>query len=60
MSRMLKALWTEEDGQGLMEYALLLAMVSLGLFLVVTNFRDELGDVFDNVIEELQEAEELD
>jgi pilus assembly protein Flp/PilA len=60
MTRMLKALWKDEEGQGLTEYALLLVLVSLGLILVLENFRDELGDVFNNAADELEDAGEIE
>ena len=45
---MLKALWKDESGQGLTEYALLLALVSLGLILLLGTYRQALGNVFRN------------
>jgi pilus assembly protein Flp/PilA len=53
MTRTLKALWTDEQGQGITEYALLLVLVSLGLIVVMGEFRDELGSVFNEMSEEL-------
>ena len=45
---MLRALWKDESGQGLTEYALLLARVSLGLILLLGTYRQALGTVFRN------------
>jgi Flp pilus assembly pilin Flp len=45
---MLRALWEDESGQGLTEYALLLALVSLGLILLLGTYRQALGNVFRN------------
>ncbi len=45
---MLRALWKDESGQGLTEYALLLALVSLGLILLLGTYRQALGNVFRN------------
>jgi pilus assembly protein Flp/PilA len=45
---MLKALWKDESGQGLTEYALLLALVSLGLIILLGSYRNALGNVFRN------------
>jgi pilus assembly protein Flp/PilA len=59
MSRTLKALWTDEQGQGITEYALLLVLVSLGLILVMENFRDELGNVFGEMSEELEDIQPI-
>lgn len=44
----LKALWKDESGQGLTEYALLVALVSLGLILLLGSYRNALGNVFRN------------
>lgn len=48
--------WTDESGQTLTEYALILALVSIGLMLVLFAFRNELGRVFNAVTKELQNA----
>lgn len=45
---MLKELWKDETGQGLTEYALLIALVSLGLILLLGSYRNALGNVFRN------------
>jgi Flp pilus assembly pilin Flp len=38
----------DESGQGLTEYAILIATVSLGLILLLGSFRSALGNVFRN------------
>jgi pilus assembly protein Flp/PilA len=48
MKAALKALWNDEQGQGLTEYALLIALVSLGLILLLGSYRNALGNVFRN------------
>jgi pilus assembly protein Flp/PilA len=48
MKSMLKALWSDESGQGLTEYALLIALVSLGLIVLLGNYRNAIGNVFKN------------
>ena len=48
MRSALKALWNDEQGQGLTEYALLLALVALGLIVLLGNYRVALGNVFRN------------
>lgn len=54
--RLLKNLWSDESGQGLTEYALIIALVSVGLVLALTAFRDDIGAVFDAIRNELQGA----
>ena len=49
MKDLFKSFWADESGQGLTEYALIIALVSLGLILVLLAFRNELGDVFDRI-----------
>jgi Flp pilus assembly pilin Flp len=51
---MLKALWHDESGQGLTEYALLIALVSLGLILLLGSYRNAIGNVFRNARNTLQ------
>lgn len=46
--------WSDEAGQGLTEYALIIALVSIGLLLVLVAFRDEIGAVFNNITTELR------
>lgn len=48
MTAVLRSLWSDESGQGLTEYALLIALVSLGLILVLGSFRNAIGNVFNN------------
>lgn len=48
MKAALKALWNDEQGQGLTEYALLIALVSLGLILLLGSYRNAIGNVFRN------------
>ena len=48
--------WADESGQTLTEYALIIALVSVGLILVLIAFRNELGRVFNAIREELQNA----
>jgi len=43
---MLKRLMVEEEGQTMTEYALLIALIALGLVTVVTTFKGALGSVF--------------
>jgi Flp pilus assembly pilin Flp len=51
--QLLKSFWTDESGQGLTEYAAIIALVSVGLMLVLVAFRDELGRIFNAIRTEL-------
>ena len=48
MRAMLQALWNYEQGQGLTEYALLIALISLGLITLLGLYRNAIGNVFRN------------
>jgi len=50
--------WHEESGQGLTEYALILALVSIGLIAVLVVFRDAIGGIFDRIAQVLEGAPE--
>ncbi len=44
----------DRKGQGLTEYALLIALVSLGLILLLGSYRNALGNIFRNTRNALQ------
>lgn len=48
--------WNDESGQGLTEYALILALVSIGLIAVMVVFRDAIGGIFDRIAQVLEGA----
>jgi Flp pilus assembly pilin Flp len=50
--------WHEDTGQGLTEYALILALVSIGLIAVLVIFRDAIGGIFARIAQVLQGAPE--
>lgn len=56
MSALLQRFWHEESGQGLTEYALVLALVSIGLIAVLVIFRDAIGGIFDRIAQVLRGA----
>ncbi len=45
----LKRLWAEEDGEVAIEYGLLVAIVALGLVVVLTVFKDEVGAFYTRI-----------
>jgi Flp pilus assembly pilin Flp len=38
-----------EEGQGLVEYLTLVALIALGLFIAIIFFRDQLGTIFSKI-----------
>ena len=58
MKDLLKSFWYDESGQGLTEYALVLALISIGLIAVLILFRDAIGRVFARVVSVLDTAPE--
>jgi pilus assembly protein Flp/PilA len=49
MVPMLKALWEDEAGQGLVEYALIIALVSIGLILALTVLKNSIATIFGKI-----------
>jgi pilus assembly protein Flp/PilA len=49
-------LWNEETGQGLVEYALIIALVAIGLITILTVLRNSIGTVFKGAATELNNA----
>lgn len=58
MLALFERFWHEESGQGLTEYALILALVSIGLIAVLVVFRDSIGGIFDRIAQVLEGAPE--
>ena len=52
----MKAFWMDESGQGLTEYALIIALVAVALIGVLIVFRNQIGGVFDRASSELNNA----
>ena len=43
-----------EEGQGLVEYVTLIALIALGLFAALIVFRDELGTIFSKITNKIE------
>ena len=56
MMEMLKSFWTDESGQGLTEYALIIALVAVALVAALIIFRNQIGAVFDRMSQALNDA----
>lgn len=56
MLSLLSQFWNEDAGQGLTEYALVLALVSIGLIAILVIFRDAIGGIFARVAQVLEGA----
>jgi pilus assembly protein Flp/PilA len=54
------ALWNrfmnDESGQGLVEYALIIALVAIGLIVILTLLRNSIGNVFNETRNRLDNA----
>lgn len=56
MKQLFKSFWSDESGQGLTEYALIIALVSIGLIFILIIFRNAIGKVFNDIKTELNKA----
>lgn len=52
----LRNLWNDEEGQGLVEYVLIIALVAIGLIAVMLLFRNSIGGIFDTITNTLDNA----
>jgi Flp pilus assembly pilin Flp len=53
MRNLLQQLWSDESGQGMVEYALIVALVAIGLIAVFLYLRNSTGDVLDTAADSL-------
>ena len=56
MKDLWKVLWSDESGQGMVEYALIIALVAIGLIAVLVFMRNRTGDVYQAVADSLKSA----
>ncbi|MGE5803466.1 MAG: Flp family type IVb pilin [Gemmatimonadota bacterium] len=56
MQKLLKVLWSDDSGQGMVEYALIIALVAIGLIAIMVFMRNRTGDVYQAVSDSLQTA----
>jgi pilus assembly protein Flp/PilA len=48
MPSLMRSLWADDSGQGLVEYALIIALVAVGLIAILLVLRNSIGNVFNN------------
>jgi pilus assembly protein Flp/PilA len=56
MESLWQAFWSDETGQGLVEYALIIALVAVGLIAILLVLRNSIGNVFNNAATQLNNA----
>ena len=56
MKAALQSLWQDDTGQGLVEYALIIALVAVGLIAILLVLRNSIGNVFNNAATQLNNA----
>jgi Flp pilus assembly pilin Flp len=45
----MRSFWHDEHGQGLIEYALILSVISVAIILVMIFFKDQLSNLFSSI-----------
>ena len=58
MFKALKAFFKDEEGQGMVEYGLIIALVAVGLIAGLGVLKDGLGDTFSGISKALNKANE--
>ena len=56
MKQLWQRFWSDESGQGLVEYALIIALVAVGLIAILLVLRNSIGNVFNNAATQLNNA----
>ena len=56
MQSLWRTFWSDESGQGLVEYALIIALVAVGLIAILLVLRNSIGNVFNNAATQLNNA----
>jgi pilus assembly protein Flp/PilA len=56
MKRFWQVFWSDATGQGLVEYALIIALVAVGLIAILLVLRNSIGNVFNNAATTLNNA----
>ncbi len=56
MLEVLRKFWREEEGQDLVEYSLIVALIALGVFAVFQDVRNAIRTIFETITTRLREA----
>jgi Flp pilus assembly pilin Flp len=56
MQSVWQTFWSDETAQGLVEYALIIALVAVGLIAILLVLRNSIGNVFNNAATQLNNA----
>ena len=56
MKSLWQAFWSDESGQGLVEYALIIALVAVGLIAIPRELRNSIGNVINTAATQLNNA----
>lgn len=56
MKSVWRAFWSDDSAQGLVEYALIIALVAVGLIAILLVLRNSIGNVFNNAATQLNNA----
>jgi len=54
MKQLWQRMWSDESGQGMVEYALIVALVAIGLIAVFLFLRNSAGQVLDTAADSLK------
>ena len=53
MVELFKAFWREDEGQGLVEYALILVLIAIVVIAALTSMGEAVRTVFESIVAEL-------
>ena len=56
MKEMMNWIANEEEGQGMVEYALILALVAVGCIVILGTLKDSINGIFSDAASELDKA----
>jgi Flp pilus assembly pilin Flp len=56
MKSLWQAYWSDDSAQGLVEYALIIALIAVGLVAILLVLRNSIGNVFNNAASQLNNA----